>query len=296
MLGGMHGEAKSPASPTPPSCASSSPSSASAPTARWCLAFSPVGDTFRVRARRFPGLINATTIDWFHPWPENALIKVSAKFLAEVHLGVDDAVKQQLAEHMAGVHLSVTVISEKYLQSMRRYNYVTPKSYLELIGFYKFLLLQKRTDVQRQIDRLDVGLSTLRKTAADVAELQVDLKHTMVKVEEKKAATDVLLVEMGVQRAGAEKEQAAASIEAEKAGKAAAEAEEIERRRRARARRGQARDGGRGRSGRLPLQEPCSPSSSRCPSRRRASTSSRRPASSWSSTSTRTTSGTAPRR
>lgn len=72
--------------------------------------------------------------------------------------------------------------SSDYYDTQRRYNYVTPKSYLELIGFYKFLLDQKRTEVQRQIDRLDVGLSTLRKTAADVAELQVDLKHTMVKV------------------------------------------------------------------------------------------------------------------
>lgn len=72
--------------------------------------------------------------------------------------------------------------STEYFETQRRYNYVTPKSYLELIGFYKFLLDQKRTEVQRQIDRLDVGLSTLRKTAADVAELQVDLTHTMVKV------------------------------------------------------------------------------------------------------------------
>ena len=128
---------------------------------------------------------------------------------------------------MALQHLSVEAASLKYKETQRRFNYVTPKSFLELIGFYKFLLLQKRTDVQRQIDRLDVGLSTLRKTAADVAELQVDLKHTMVKVEEKKAATDVLLVEMGVQREGAEKEQAAASIEAEKADKASSEAEAI---------------------------------------------------------------------
>lgn len=74
--------------------------------------------------------------------------------------------------------------STDYYETQRRYNYVTPKSYLELIGFYKFLLDQKRTEVQRQIDRLDVGLSTLRKTAADVAELQVDLTHTMVKVQQ----------------------------------------------------------------------------------------------------------------
>lgn len=29
------------------------------------LCFSPVGDTFRTRARRFPGLVNCTSIDWF---------------------------------------------------------------------------------------------------------------------------------------------------------------------------------------------------------------------------------------
>jgi hypothetical protein len=62
-------------------------------------------------------------------------------------------------------------------------------------------------------NRLDVGLSTLRKTAADVAELQIDLKHTMIRVEEKKAATDELLIEMGVQKEDAEKQQAAATIE-----------------------------------------------------------------------------------
>ena len=77
--------------------------------------------------------------------------------------------------------------------------------------------------------RLDVGLSTLRKTAADVAELQIDLKHTMVKVEEKKLATDELLVEMGIQREDAEKQQAAATIEAEKASAASASASKIER-------------------------------------------------------------------
>ena len=30
------------------------------------LCFSPVGESFRIRARRFPGLINCTVIDWFH--------------------------------------------------------------------------------------------------------------------------------------------------------------------------------------------------------------------------------------
>ncbi|CAM9898753.1 unnamed protein product, partial [Phaeothamnion confervicola] len=51
----------------------------------------------------------------------------------------------------------------------------------------------------------------------------------MVKVEEKKAATEDLLVEMGVQRADAEAQQAAATVEADKAGAASAAAAKIER-------------------------------------------------------------------
>lgn len=45
--------------------------------------------------------------------------------------------KKQLAQHMAEEHMSVMKASETYLERQRRYNYVTPKSYLELIGFYK---------------------------------------------------------------------------------------------------------------------------------------------------------------
>ena len=46
-----------------------------------CLCFSPVGPQFAKRAQQFPGLINGTTIDWFLPWPEEALISVAEKFL-----------------------------------------------------------------------------------------------------------------------------------------------------------------------------------------------------------------------
>ena len=40
------------------------------------LAFSPVGDAFRTRVRKFPALVNCTVIDWFQPWPHEALFSV----------------------------------------------------------------------------------------------------------------------------------------------------------------------------------------------------------------------------
>jgi dynein heavy chain len=51
-----------------------------------CLCFSPVGESFRSRSRKFPALVNCTVIDWFHPWPEDALLSVASKFLQDVEM------------------------------------------------------------------------------------------------------------------------------------------------------------------------------------------------------------------
>ena len=48
------------------------------------LAMSPVGDTLKNRCRNFPGLVNNTSIDWFMPWPRQALFAVASRFLEEV--------------------------------------------------------------------------------------------------------------------------------------------------------------------------------------------------------------------
>lgn len=50
------------------------------------LCFSPVGTTLRIRGRKFPAIVNCTSIDLFQAWPEEALISVSRRFLSEVEL------------------------------------------------------------------------------------------------------------------------------------------------------------------------------------------------------------------
>ena len=229
MTGALRNEAKSSGVPDVPEAMLAFLISRVRTNLHVVLAFSPVGDIFRVRARRFPALIMNTAIDFFHPWPRDALISVAHKFLEDVELPTPD-ILVSLSIHMAEEHLSVTERSKKYLETQGRYNYVTPKSYLELIGFYKYLLDMKRANVMRQIDRLDVGLSTLRKTAADVAELQIDLTHRLEMVAEKQVATNALLEEIGVQRADADVQNEMAGKEAEKAAIASAEAAEIEER------------------------------------------------------------------
>lgn len=197
---------------------------------RVVLCFSPVGEQFRLRARRFPGLFNCTSINWLHEWPKDALVSVALKFLRGT-IGMDGSqseLSDSIAYHMAEVHLSVGAASTDFLKSERRHNYTTPKSFLELISFYKSFLASRRTDLTNSIKRLLTGLDTLMRTNRDVIELQEVLQLKKVEVEAKKAASDALLEEMGKQRSEAESQQALADVEKSKADLAAEEARKLE--------------------------------------------------------------------
>lgn len=45
------------------------------------LTMSPIGEDFKRRLRMFPSLVNCCTIDWFLPWPKEALQSVAEYFL-----------------------------------------------------------------------------------------------------------------------------------------------------------------------------------------------------------------------
>ncbi|KFG49291.1 dynein heavy chain family protein, partial [Toxoplasma gondii GAB2-2007-GAL-DOM2] len=78
------------------------------------LCFSPVGDNIRNCARKFPAIVNCTTINWFRPWPPEALLSVSAKFLAPLPLG-EDEVQKAVVEFMPYAFYSVNEAAQEYL-------------------------------------------------------------------------------------------------------------------------------------------------------------------------------------
>jgi dynein heavy chain len=108
----------------------------------------------------FPGLINCTSIDWFHDWPQDALVDVAKRFLAEVEFP-DEELMQKIADHMAFVHLSIGEANVRFRQEQRRHNYTTPTSFLELINFYKKLLGIKQGGITKDIEKLEYGLEVM---------------------------------------------------------------------------------------------------------------------------------------
>jgi len=177
-----------------------------------CLCFSPVGDKFATRARNFPGLINGCTIDWFLPWPQDALIAVSTKYIGDFSMACGDEVKALLQEHMGHVHTAVTQACKEYFEKFRRNVYVTPKSYLSFIDGYRSLYQKKLDDVNVLADKINSGLSKLFEAKSDVKKMQVELTQKNKDLAEAQKSSEKLLKEISASTAVAEKEKAKVAV------------------------------------------------------------------------------------
>uniref|UniRef100_A0A8C9IS29 Dynein axonemal heavy chain 17 n=1 Tax=Piliocolobus tephrosceles TaxID=591936 RepID=A0A8C9IS29_9PRIM len=176
------------------------------------LCFSPVGSVLRVRARKFPAVVNCTAIDWFHEWPEDALVSVSARFLEETE-GIPREVKASISLFMSYVHTTVNEMSRVYLATERRYNYTTPKTFLEQIKLYQNLLAKKRMELVAKIERLENGLMKLQSTASQVDDLKAKLAIQEAELKQKNESADKLIQVVGIETEKVSKEKAIADEE-----------------------------------------------------------------------------------
>lgn len=177
------------------------------------LAFSPVGDAFRTRARKFPAIVNCTVIDWFQPWPYDALYSVGKKFLSNVKLG-SDAVRNVIETFLPYSFTQVNDMANKFRQVERRFVYTTPKSFLELLKLYNTLLGSKRHDANSAIDRLAKGLQKLRETAEAVTQIEADLKVSLEEADQKRSVAEGIAEVVSKEKEIVEFETAKAQVQA----------------------------------------------------------------------------------
>uniref|UniRef100_A0AAQ5X8M4 Dynein axonemal heavy chain 12 n=1 Tax=Amphiprion ocellaris TaxID=80972 RepID=A0AAQ5X8M4_AMPOC len=144
------------------------------------VAFSPIGDAFRNRLRQFPSLINCCTIDWYQPWPEEALERVANSFLESLEMSENE--RREVIPICKTFHTFVKQLSQRY----GRHNYVTPTSYLELIAAFRLLLTQKRQTVMKAKQRYTDGLDKLAFAESQVNEMKKELVDLQPKLEQAK--------------------------------------------------------------------------------------------------------------
>jgi dynein heavy chain len=152
------------------------------------LAFSPVGDSFRNRLRMFPSLVNCCTIDWFKPWPGDALYSVAKEQMHRQSVELPNL--EGSLTMFQTMHQSVEQYSKDFLATTKRNVYITPTSYLELLYNFTLVLADKRKEVGTQQHRYSVGLTKIGDAEDQVAGLQTMLT-------EKKPALEKTQIEVG---------------------------------------------------------------------------------------------------
>uniref|UniRef100_F7HBY3 Dynein axonemal heavy chain 2 n=1 Tax=Macaca mulatta TaxID=9544 RepID=F7HBY3_MACMU len=180
------------------------------------LCLSPVGDPFRNWIRQYPALVNCTTINWFSEWPQEALLEVAEKYLVGVDLGTQENIHRKVAQIFVTMHWSVARYSQKMLLELRRYNYVTPTNYLELVSGYKKLLGEKRQELQDQANKLRTGLFKIDETREKVQVMSLELEDAKKKVAEFQKQCEEYLVIIVQQKREADEQQKAVTANSEK--------------------------------------------------------------------------------
>lgn len=118
-------------------------------------------------------------MDWFTPWPTEALVAVSDYFFSEFPVVCTPEVKASLIKTMGTYHDKVSETCENYFERyvlcglcdfiiaswlqcilffrFRRRTHVTPKSYLSFISGYKTLYIEKYEFINTLAERMNVG-------------------------------------------------------------------------------------------------------------------------------------------
>lgn len=189
------------------------------------LAMSPIGDAFRNRLRMFPSLINCCTIDWFQAWPDDALELVANRLLEDIE--IDDDIRTQCVSMCQQFHQGVRGLSEKYYDILRRRNYTTPTSYLELILTFKDLLDKKRNEILTTKQRYETGLEKLQFAASQVSVMQQELRQLQPQLVQTSKETDELMVKIEKDTVEAEAKKEVVAADEAVANKAAAKSQAI---------------------------------------------------------------------
>jgi dynein heavy chain, axonemal len=172
---------------------------------------SPIGDAFKTRLRMFPALVNCCTIDWFLPWPKEALTSVAQYFLANVE---DLAEREGIVDICVDMQERAMRLADLYRIELRRYYYVTPTSYLILIKTFTDLLRKRRDNVNTEIKKFERGLKQLGNAEVQVDGLKKNLEVLIPEVIKAAQESQIKQKEIEIEKKEVDRQRKIANEEA----------------------------------------------------------------------------------
>jgi dynein heavy chain 1 len=150
----------------------------------------PANPDFSNRSASSPALFNRCVIDWFGDWTEDSMRQVAMDLTMYVDIpnnsfgvnmqameGMDedgpsaDPKNVALSNCLVDMHCTVRDLNERLAKAAKKFNYITPRDFIDLVKHFENLHVQKKRELNELQDHLGAGLSKLASTEAAVREL-----------------------------------------------------------------------------------------------------------------------------
>jgi len=157
----------------------------------------PANPDFSNRTASSPALFNRCVIDWFGDWTDDGLLQVAKEFIKFIDVPNESFTKSMeldndidfgeggqrsdpklelISKCIVDVHKTVRDLNNKLAKAAKKFNYITPRDFLDFIGHFKDLSTEKRTELEEQQSHLEIGIMKLKNTEQSVQELKEKLK------------------------------------------------------------------------------------------------------------------------
>ena len=179
----------------------------------------PLSPDFSNRAASSPALYNRCVIDWFGDWSREGLFQVAKKLTENADLRKENFKKQDMSkdemhtlivDSITSYHMIIKDLNDKLAKNAKKFNYITPRDFLDFIKHFINLQKEKNDELNEQKSHIDKGLQKIIQTEKTVNELKQSLaikgKELDKKQEEMKIKFDKIVAD--TEKANKSKEKA----------------------------------------------------------------------------------------
>ncbi len=143
-------------------------------------------------AKKFPSIVNRTKINWFHDWPETALITVASDFIADLDF-IHSDMRSKIAEFMAISHINLQKITQDYRKNEKFVCYVTPKTFVKNLINFKEMIKKKSHEISENIKKFSLGIEKINNLEEEVKNLQLILNNQEIEMTKRNNEADKIL-------------------------------------------------------------------------------------------------------
>lgn len=187
----------------------------------------PSNPDFSNRTASSPALFNRCVIDWFGDWSDDGLLQVANSFTDGIDISSDsfskdvdfggaadvdgekaiDPRNELLSQCIVRLHVAVRDVNKKLMRSAKKFNYITPRDFLDFIKHFIELKAVKKSELVELQGHLNRGLEKLKESEDEVVAMQATLKAYQEDLRVQEQAAKEKLVAMLDEQRHAEKQK-----------------------------------------------------------------------------------------